>query len=312
MTDALPFPPDVSPPWPAIERVVFGCWGQTRHAARAAMEVAGVPSVFYDWVETGLDTVSAAEFAQRDPFSHPSRQEAEYERLVAGGWLEPIAGEPGRFRVVAAAREAAVAARQADAVRLGSVAETLEIPPADLDALAATLRRIDALNLAAAEPPRHWATTHRMRVDTADASPLGRVLEAALCVYAYRDDAHLAAWAPYGMPGYELNAFTLIWQGHARFAAELASAAAFRGYDVTDYEAALADLVARGWIEDAHDDGRYQATDAGNTLREQVEVLTDTYFYAPWAALASDEVRLLMERADALAGELRALRRRRD
>lgn len=276
------------------------------------MEAAGVPSVFYDWIETGLDTVSTAEFAQRDPFSHPSRQEAEYARLLAGGWLEPLTGEPGRFRVAAAAREAAVAARQAEAVRLGEVAETLDLAPAEIEALAVTLQRIDALNLAAAEPPRHWASTHRMRVDTTGASPLGRVLEAALCVYAYRDDAHLAAWAPYGVPGYEWNAFTLIWQGHARFAAEVASAAAFRGYDVADYETALRSLVARGWIEDAQGDGRYQATAAGNALRERVEALTDTYFYTPWAVLPPDEVRRLVDRADVLAGALRALRRRRD
>lgn len=303
-------PPGVPPPWPAIEGVVFGCWAQTRRVARAAMDAAGVPAVFYDWAETGLETVSAAEFAQRDPFSHPSRQEAEYARLTADGWLEPLAGEPGRFRVAAAARTAAITARRAEAVHLGTIEAALDVPSAELAGLAAALRRIDEANLAAPEPPRHWAITHRLRVDVAAALPLGCVLEAALRVYAYRDDAHLAAWQQYGVPGYEWNAFTLIWQGHARFAAEVAAAAAFRGYDVAAYEDALRSLVARGWIADAHGDGRFQATEAGEALRARVEALTDAYFYRPWAVLSPDEVRWLADRADTLAGQLRALRRR--
>ena len=101
----------------------------------------------------------------------------------------------------------------------------------------------------------------------------------------YRDDAHVAAWRAHGVPGHVWEAFSHVcgehvWGDPVDTLAGVVEKLGFRGFGEADYGAALAGLVARGWLAEA--DGVYRPTDAGRALRQAVEEATDAHFYGPW------------------------------
>jgi hypothetical protein len=105
---------------------------------------------------------------------------------------------------------------------------------------------------------------------------------------AYRDDAHLAAWQELDVDGREWETVTYVWRGEGRAAAELAEKLAFRGYSDADYQAALIDLVERGWLK--REGEEFRLNDAGYAARQAAEEKTDEYFYAPWDVLDEAEI----------------------
>jgi hypothetical protein len=107
---------------------------------------------------------------------------------------------------------------------------------------------------------------------------------------AFRDDAHLAAWQPYGVSGHAWEAFTFVWRGDAHTAAELAEKLPRRGHSAPAYAEALSDLAGRGWVEETSDGYAYRITEKGRTLRQQAEEATDRYFFAPWTSLNNVEI----------------------
>jgi hypothetical protein len=123
-----------------------------------------------------------------------------------------------------------------------------------------------------------------------------------LDVLSFRDDAHVAAWRPYGADGQVWEAFTYVWRGDASTAAELAEKLPYRHYDEDAYAAALQELVARGWI--AQEGEGFIATEEGKRLRQEAEDATDRYFDAAWAGLGEAEIKelkgLLERMAEAL------------
>ena len=106
----------------------------------------------------------------------------------------------------------------------------------------------------------------------------------------------MAAWQSYKLDGYVWEAFALICAGDTDSAASVFEQLAYRGYSRAEYAAALEALARRGWLEPAGTAGTYRVTAEGREVREVVERLTDSYFYAPWSCLKEAEI-----------GELRAL-----
>ena len=64
----------------------------------------------------------------------------------------------------------------------------------------------------------------------------------------------------------------------------------FRGYDTPEYEAAIQAAIAVGWLESANTSGTFRPTQKGRELREQVEKLTDEYFYCPWVMFSQADL----------------------
>ncbi|MFN2115084.1 MAG: helix-turn-helix domain-containing protein [Anaerolineae bacterium] len=121
-------------------------------------------------------------------------------------------------------------------------------------------------------------------------------------LFAFRDDAHIAAWTVYGVTGYVWEAFSHIWGGNVWgdpvcTASELAAKLSHRGYHEDEYEQALDRLVARGWL--SAEDDVYAPSVAGAKLRAAAEEATDELFFAPWA-LTDDEQADLRLRLEAL------------
>ena len=125
-----------------------------------------------------------------------------------------------------------------------------------------------------------------------------------LDLFAFRDDAHIAAWRPYGTSGQVWEALTYVWRGEASTAAELAEKVGdYRRYDEEAYAAALQELVDQGWI--VEEEGAYVATEAGRRLRQAAEDTTDRYFDAAWTALSEAEVVEVKELLEKLAAAVK-------
>ena len=271
------------PLWPPVERALFELWAATAEPMRETLEASGTPAALRNYVESGADILSPAEF---DPYSSPARFVDELSQLVEGGWLEAV-GE-GQYRVTARARSNVEAAMRAGDAHL----ETLGVlPAADLERHAALLERV-----VQAEP-------------APDAGALTRIRRCTSRLSRRRDDAHRAAWMTLDVPGHVWNAFTLIWHGDARNAIEVAALQSFRGYTASDYATAIEELVRRGWLEPDDVPGRYRASSTGTALRDEVEARTDLYFYRPWSVLTDAEWEELGACESRLRERLRDLRR---
>ncbi len=145
--------------------------------------------------------------------------------------------------------------------------------------------------MANAEEPaeRPVIIDNRLFAAAEDHAILWQISRRMLDMVTFRDDAHVAAWRAKEVPGYEWEAFSHVWGENVwgdkvSTAAEVAGKLSFRGHDEATYTAALQRCVERGWMA-VNADGVYSVTEAGQTMRQEVEDATDNYFYAPFAAL---------------------------
>ena len=80
---------------------------------------------------------------------------------------------------------------------------------------------------------------------------------------AYRNDASLSVWQPYGVSGATWEAFTCLWRGDARTLDALCDRLSFRGHPHDDYAGRGPVIWWReAWIAAGHDEP-HQATDGG-------------------------------------------------
>jgi hypothetical protein len=261
----------------------------------------GLPSpAWYGWLLPALifepDPISTARLRVRSPYVAPHLVDERLQAAAEAGFLLRVA--EGEYRLTDRGRQAARRVIEAAYARM---APLQPLPPDDLERLADLLGRLVRSCLAAPEPPGKWSLTHSHRTDPgAGASVVVRVDQALSDLGAYRDDAHLAAWAVQAVDAHGWEALTLLWRGEAATPDELAAKLARRGHSAAEYGAALDDLIRRGWV--AGDAGRYRVTPAGAETRQAAEALTDSLFYAPWACLepqAAGELEDLLARFSA-------------
>lgn len=176
------------------------------------------------------------------------------------------------------------------AFRQSLMADLAPLPVAEIERLAALLRRLIDASLASPTPPGCWCLAHsRQRAPADDAPVIVQIMQYFDDINAFRDDAHMAAWQRYGLPGYAWEAFALVCAGAAQSAGMIHAQLAHRGYSRLEYNAALAQLVQRGWLSH-NPGGEYTTTEAGRAARAKAERLTDTYFFGPWVCLGTAEV----------------------
>ncbi len=132
-----------------------------------------------------------------------------------------------------------------------------------------------------------------------DPGSLGHVDQLLDDLNAFRDDAHVAAWRPFGVDGHTWEVLTLVWNGEAKTAEKLVERLPYRQYTKSDYQVTLEDLVQKGWIEEGSDG--YRITDEGKKIRDQAELDTDANYFGPWKALMDEEI----NRVGELLSELR-------
>jgi DNA-binding MarR family transcriptional regulator len=118
-------------------------------------------------------------------------------------------------------------------------------------------------------------------------------------IFSFRDDAHIAAWAPQKIDGYAWETLSFLWEGEAGTPTQLAEKLAEnRNYDEEAYAGALKELDKRGWVKEIN--GSFEVTEEGRTLRQKVEDLTDEYFNSAFAIISDSD----LEELGALLGQL--------
>ena len=276
--------------------------------ARTAAKEAGFPEgAYFGWILPALgldpDPISARQLAAWSPYTALALNESRLAASARLGFLRDAGG--GNYYLTTAGRTSATRITSA---AYAYMAPLQPVPAADLSRLSFLLRRLVDACLAAPEPPEKWHLQLSRRTDPGEAAPIvARIDQYLTDLNAYRNDASLAVWQPFGVSGATWEAFTFLCRGDARTLDALCDRLSFRGHPRDDYAGALADLVARGWIA-AADDG-YQVTDAGRAIREQAEQQSDRYFITPWACLDERKVEELRNLLGGLSDGLRGGRR---
>jgi hypothetical protein len=292
--------------WQVIYPVIQEFWAITEPAIEDAAVQIDVPIELYYYAEFGLDYFSLESFERRDPFSNPEQFEKQFVRLNVKGWIEPAPDD--RYRVPENTRTAVKKIIQAGDSRLPTADSFKGI---DLERLKVLIKQIVLANDSADEPPEKWAILKRFRVADRHSPVLVKIREYLMDLFAYHDDAHLAAARPhFNLAGIVWITVGAIWSRTASSAARMAEAMVFRGYEAGDYEVALQAARELGWLEEEADTpGAFRLTEKGRALLEEVESQTDQYFYRPWSVLTPEELDELYDLLVKLRDRLRELRR---
>jgi len=275
--------------WPLMHSIVLEYWEIIEpHIEEAAIE-NDIPIELYYYSELGLDYFSLEDFQKRDPFSNPEQFEKMFARFEVQDWIFPTPDE--RYKVYTKTRDGV---RKIVGVGDSYLLGFDLIPEKELWQLMRLLKQITKANFEASEPPEKWAIIKRFHVADEKSPLIIQIRELLMYLFAYRDDSHLSAARPhFGQAGIVWNVLSSIASGSAITAAQMAENMSFRGYEVGDYEIAIQAAVEIGWVETAETPNSFRPTQKGSQLREQVEKLTDEYFYRPWSVLTESETQTL-------------------
>lgn len=162
------------------------------------------------------------------------------------------------------------------------------------------MRRVLDSALVSATPPGKWSLQHsRRRAPAEHSSTIMKLFHHGSDFNAYRDDSHMAAFQPLDIEAYAWESFSLVCSGTADTAKGVFEQLAYRGYSISEYADGLQDVAQRGWLS-MNADAQYAVTDEGRTVRQEVEQLTDQYFYAAWNVLSDTESEEMVKRMRAL------------
>ncbi len=132
-------------------------------------------------------------------------------------------------------------------------------------------------------PPDRWSIRLSYKLMPEMSQPMPYIEQGFSCLAAYRDDSHLAAWLNSGLSATSLEALTLFWRGEISTLKQLCNHLSSRGHAVHVYQDAMAELIHHGYLAGSEDSA--WVTGSGRVFRNQVEEVTDRYFYAPWTCL---------------------------
>lgn len=139
----------------------------------------------------------------------------------------------------------------------------------------------------------------RLLTPTEDKPLLLRISRAISELAAFRDDVHVAAFKKHDIPAHEWEAFSHvwgvnIWGDKVNTAVDVTKKLAFRGFDESDYVAALEASREKGWLN-KNEKQVYALTEKGKAIREEAEQETNRLFFAPWQFFAPRELNALHE-----------------
>lgn len=235
------------------------------------------------------EPVTAAKMCKRGAYTAETLYARQLSEAAQLGLLQEVEQAAGEYRLTPRGREAAGRILRAAVERMSRLQP---LPEEELERLAALLKRVVEACLQASSPPGKWCIEFVCRVNTGVSPyPVVRIDHYLSDLSAYRDDAHLAAWQPYGCSGQAWEAFTLLWRGEAKTLEELFGKLERRGFSREEYRQALDGLMQRGWLQAEGE--QYTLTSLGEQIRQSAEECTDAYFYAPWQCLSADELEVL-------------------
>jgi DNA-binding MarR family transcriptional regulator len=272
--------------WSLAEETMRAFGPFYQQSMREAIQDSGVPD---DWFGLSLARGSdpapftVERFHALFPYTAQEWFPETLETLAREELLERV-GE-GAYRLTDLGRETIATIFGAAHRELGAIDP---LPVDEVDQLNSLLYRLVQATLEAPEPEEKWAIAYSRWTDPGEGAARSVKTDQYLTdLVRFRDDAHIAAWKPYGVSGHAWEALTFIWRGEASTAEELAEKLPFRRHSVETYAEALAGLVGRGWVEETSDG--FRIAEKGQALRQQAEEETDRIFFAPWACLDAAE-----------------------
>jgi predicted transcriptional regulator len=280
-----------------------GMGASTDAAVSSFMEDRGLegPDLYFLQGAHGFapNAVTPEHFTKRGPYGNPKAAHEQLEKMVSRGWLE--VASRGQYALTDQGEELAKEIFSFAGDLYGSLEP---LPDDDLERITALLDKVVESARSVPEFEEKWGLSWGALFDRGPSAPAAvRLRRRMLDLFAFRDDAHIAAWKPYGVKGYVWETLTYVWQGDAGTAAELAEKLPYRNLDEETYAGALKELVAKGWI--AEDEGKHVITKEGKALRQEAEDATDRYFDAAWVVLSDEEMGELKGLLEKLAEALR-------
>lgn len=274
---------------------------------RAARDELGLPqNWFLIWtaMEYEPDTISPRKAHKRTPYANLAnleridRELAEQGILVDQGDQEYIVEPTMREKMKALIRVIESAVVGMDVLSFDELYR-LETRLARVIEAALTSKTVDP-----------YATRLNHNSNPSISAPsLSKIFQYLTDVGTWRDDAHVAAWLPLGIPGFEYEMFSFIWGGEKTDAtAVYEDRGPARGYTIEDYQGAIESLIKRGWVEaDPTKAGHYRVTDTGRQLRDEIEVATDRNYFSPFEVLGAEAAEEVWESLLRLRDALREL-----
>ena len=250
-------------------------------------------------LEFDPEPLSVARLRVRAIYSSERIAAALLELLATEGWLD-YQGQ-GEYIPTTAGREVMERIRQRPFDWLAGLDTTLT----DAAGLERLWHRVLTACLET-EPDGPWCLRYSRRRAPADSAPaVVKINQYCADFNAFRDDAHMAAFRPYGVSGQVWEAFWYVWQGQADTVAGIQAALLHRGFSLREMGLAVTELVERGWLA-AADDAPHQftITSAGRAIRTAAEQATNERFYAPFACLNAVELDEMEQRLSRLEREL--------
>ena len=281
---------DLKDMWPLIWGTLESLTAHYGPAIDREAEDIGIPyGEWYGWLMAASifepDPVSAARLCVRAAYTNPELLEQRLQTGIRLGLLMPSGN--AEYRLTVSGHDAV---RRLIAAAYGAIRDLMPLAEPEMQVLLALLRRLVEASLAAPEPPGKWCLHIERHYDPqGNAGWMPQLDQYLSDLVAYRDDAHLAAWQPYGMGGQHWETLTHLWEGDYCTLEELcAKHCVRRGYSCESYAAVLDDLIARGLASQQGD--TFRLTEAGQALRDAAEAITNRYFFAPWAGLSAAEM----------------------
>ncbi len=233
--------------------------------------------------------ISVELLSKRTPYNNPIGTAKTLKDAADAGYLK--ADGSGGYAV---AEKGVQAIEEAHTAFYAHINKINQFPAEKMAKLAALLRKIVAgcvdVELKTGRTAFDISHGGHPEVDSDSLAEVDQLLDD---LAAFRDDAHIAAWAPTGVSGQVWETLTFVWNGEANTAEKLAERLPFRNYIVEDYGNALEELKELGWVE-ADDDG-FKTTGEGQRIRDEAEALTNSNYFLPWSSLSNADLKELEE-----------------
>jgi hypothetical protein len=215
----------------------------------------------------------------RNPYTAAEKFQARLSDAADLEYL--IEPEPGSFRLSAEGRRITQ-----DMIRTARAAmvKSDPLPKEDSAQLAMFLDRLVYASLHTPPPPQPWSIRGSFKLMPEINPPMPFIEQAFTCLWAYRDDAHLAAWQFAGVTATAFEMLSLLWRNEANSLDSVHNHLADRGHPREIYQLALAELVERNFVTGTESD--LSVTEDGRLFRNQVEEDTERFFFVPWRSLS--------------------------
>jgi len=246
------------------------------------------------------EDITPAHLMIRGPYTSAEMYHRRLDAAAQAGLLQELA--PGRFRLSESGRETAL-----NLIEIGrqAMAEADPLEPVESARLRDLLDRLVRACLETPPPPQTWSIQLSCRLLPLPDPPMPFTEQAISALYAYRDDAHLAAWQQSGLSATALETLTLLWRGEVDSLEALCKRLEARGHSCQVYQAGIDDLRKRGYVNGP--DHAPWLTGSGRVYRNQVEDETNRLFFRPWSCLSQDNrqemITLLIHMRDGLTTE---------